>query len=156
MLSDYAAFAEIIASLGVVISLIYVARQLKQNTDAMKVTTSTHRIDRDFAIVEPMLGNRELAEIWMKGGEEFATLDAVDRQRLLFFERRALLLWYSLFRLYKKGLLEEEIWKEQEWIILNIGQRQAVHEAWNIFRGAFNQEFQDYIDSQFNRQEHKD
>ena len=149
MLSDYAAIAEIIASLGVIISLVYVARQLKQNTHMMQVSASSERVERDYNIVDPLLFSKEMAEVWNKGDHQFDELDDADKTRILFFERRALVLWHHLYNLRKRHLITEADWEVQAWVISNIGRRQAVRKAWELYKGGFNQEFQDYVEQQF-------
>jgi len=101
-IEQVAAFAEILASIGVIISLIYISRQLKQNTDMMQVSASSERVDRDYSIVDPLLNNKDVAEIWVKGGSNLDDLDEADQTRVLFFERRALILWHHLYNLRKK------------------------------------------------------
>lgn len=148
-IEQVAAFAEILASIGVIISLIYISRQLKQNTDMMQVSASSERVDRDYSIVDPLLNNKDVAEIWVKGGSNFDDLDEADQTRVLFFERRALILWHHLYNLRKKNLITEADWEVQAWVISNIGKRQAVRRAWEMFKGGFNQEFQTYVENQF-------
>ena len=87
-LEQYAALAEIIGLILVVSTLIYVARQLSQNTTVMRMTAASERMKRDFEIAIPVIENREFAEIWLKGRQDFADLDDLDQQRLLLFERQ--------------------------------------------------------------------
>ena len=149
MLGDYAAIAEIISSFGVIVSLVYVARQLKQNTGMMQVAASSERVDRDYTIVDPLIAHKDVAEIWLKGDAQFDELDAADQTRLLFFERRALVLWHHLYNLREQGLITEMDWEVQSWVISNIGRRQAVRRAWAMFKGGFNREFIDYVEEKF-------
>ena len=148
-MEQYAYLGEIIAAVAVIASLVYVAKQLGQNTAIMRVTASSERLERDYDIVAPLIENRELAEIWMKGGQEFDALDDVDKQRLLFFERRAIMLWNHTYQLRKQHLLPDAIWQENLWIIQNIGRREAVREAWSMFRSAFDPSFQKFVEDQF-------
>ena len=148
-LEQWAALAEIVSSIGVVLSLVYVARQLKQNTGMMQVSASSERVDRDYTIVEGMINNKELAELWNMGDSQFDELDAADQTRMLFFERRALILWHHLFNLRDRGLITEMDWEVQDWVISNIGKRQSVRRAWDMFKGGFNREFIDYVDMKF-------
>ena len=148
-LEQYAYLGEIFAALGVVASLIYVARQLGQNTAMMRVAASSESVERDHEIVAPILQSQELAEVWMKGEAEFSTLGPAERTWLMFFERRAIVLWHHRFQLRRQHLVPDWSWHEQTWIIQNIGRRQAVREAWRAFRGAYEPAFQEFMDSQF-------
>ena len=40
-------------------------------------------------------------------------------------------------------------WHNQNWIIQKIGRRQAIREAWSLFKGSHETSFQEYINSQF-------
>ena len=148
-LEQYAYIGDIAAAVGVIVSLLYVARQLGQSADMMRAAASSGRVERDYQIVGPIIENREVAEMWEKADKGFAALDSVDRARMLFFERKAIGLWYHDFQLHEHGLLPDADWHEHVWIIQNIGRRQAVRAAWQTFRGAYEPAFQDFMDRQF-------
>lgn len=148
-LEQVAYLGEILAAFGVVVSLIYVARQLGQNTAMMRVAASSERVEREYEIIAPIVQSRETAEIWMRGETEFSDLEPADQVRLIFFERRALTLWHHVFQLRQKDLLPDADWHEHQWIIQNIGRRQAVRESWRTFRGGFEPAFQEFMEGQF-------
>jgi hypothetical protein len=83
-LEQTASVAEILGLILVIASLIYLARQIGQTTAMMRVGASNERIQRDTDIVNSIVQSREVAEYWMKGATEFAGLDEVDKQRLVF------------------------------------------------------------------------
>jgi hypothetical protein len=144
-LEQYAQIGEIIAAIAVIASLIYVAQQLHQNTDMMSVGNAQHMVDFNISLVSPVVANRDLADLWMKGGSDFETLDPIDRQRIVMFEWQAIVGWYNFFNLRQKNLVSDEQWREVTWIIENIGRRQAVREAWKTFKGGYGQPFQDFM-----------
>jgi hypothetical protein len=148
-LEQFAYFGEILAALGVVASLIYVARQLGQNTAMMRVAAASEGVERDYEIVAPIIQSRDLAEVWMKGETEFSNLDPADQTRLMFFERRAIVLWHHRFQLRQQSLMPDASWHEQAWIIQNIGRRESVREAWRTFREGFEPAFQEFVDGHF-------
>lgn len=144
-----AAMAEISGVLLVVASLAYVARQIGQNTAMMRVNAATQRLERDYELVLPVIESREFAEIWRQGDHDFDSIDPVDQQRLLFFERRAIVLWHHMHHLRIQGLLPESHWHEQLWIIQNLGRRQALRVAWDVFKDSFEATFQEFVEIQF-------
>ena len=131
----------------VIVSLIYVAKQLRQNTDILRVNGASEWLQRDYEIVEPIIDNREFAEIWLKGDQEFDTLDNVDKNRLIMFERRALGAWYHEFNMHAQKLSAGYRWREVEWLVQNLGRRQAIREAWRAFKGAYDEPFQEFMDT---------
>jgi len=148
-LGNIASFAEIFGLMLVIASLIYVARQLGQTTAIMRVNASGERLQRDTDIANSIIHSREVAEYWMKGATEFDSLDETDRQRLVLFERRAILHWHNMFGLHAQNLVPDSDWYELKWVIQNIGRRQAIRESWNIFKDSFQKPFQDFIEEQF-------
>lgn len=143
------AIAESLGAVVVVASLIYVGRQLAQNTAMMRVSAASETLERDFDLTLPLLESPELAEIWLKGDHRLDELSEADRQRLLLFERRALMLWYHNYQLRMQGLLPDANWFNQNWIIRNIGKRQSLREAWRLFKGSHETSFQQYVDKLF-------
>ena len=148
-LEQFASLAEIFGLLLVFASLIYVARQLNQTTTMMRVSASGERLQRDTDIVNSIVHSREVAEFWMKGATEFEDLDEVDQQRLIFFERRAILHWHNMFGLRQQQLVPDSDWTEMQWIIQNIGRRQSIRESWKVFRDSFQKPFRDFMEEQF-------
>lgn len=143
------AIAEILGAVAVVASLIYVGKQVAQNTAMMRVGAASETLEKDFDLTDPILESAELAGIWAKGDHRFDELSDADRQRLIFFERRALMLWHHNYQLRSQGIYPDANWHNQNWIIQNIGQRQSCREAWSLFRDSFEISFQEYIEGQF-------
>ena len=144
-LEQYAQIGEIIAAIAVIASLIYVAQQLHQNTDMMSVGNAQHFVDFNISLVTPIATDREFAELWLKGDADLGTLDPVDRQRLVMFEWQAIAGWYNFFNLRQQNLVSDSQWREVIWAFEHIGRRQAVREAWNIFKGGYDKPFRDFM-----------
>ena len=143
------AIAEILGAVAVVASLVYVGKQVAQNTAMMRVGAASETLEKDFELTNPILESAELAAIWSRGDHRLDELGEADRQRLIFFERRAIMLWHHNFELRNQGLFPDANWHNQNWIIQNIGQRQSCREAWSLFRDSFEGSFQKYIEEHF-------
>ena len=148
-LNHIANLAEILGVFAIVISLIYVARQLRQTNMMIKNAAASERMEREYELVRPVIESREFAEIWTKGDQNFDELDHVDQQRLIIFERRAIVLWHHLFQMRNQNLYPDANWHETVWVIRNIGRRQAIREGWKLFRNNFEATFGDFVDEQF-------
>ena len=144
-LEHYAQMGEIIASIAVIASLIYVARELHENTNQTRITVAGTQVAITRHMVSPVIEDRQLAELWMKGGSEFNSLDAVDQQRLIFFEWQAIDAWNNSFQLRKQNLLSDQEWQYQQWICRTMGKRQAIRESWKVFKESYDPSFQDLM-----------
>ena len=141
--------AEIIGVVLIVVSLVYVAQQLRQNTEMARVASADQGVQRDFDIVSPLLESKELAEAWVIGESDFEKLDAADQSRLIFFERRALVWWHHCYQLRQKGLYSDADWQSTVGIIRAVGHRQALRASWDAFRDSFETAFVDFVEEQF-------
>ena len=65
-LQQFAYLGEIIAAIAVVASLIYVARQLGQNTAMMQVNAVQAWIELNFQLAGPIAAHRELQSVGRK------------------------------------------------------------------------------------------
>ncbi len=137
--------AEVIGVILIIVSLIYVAKEVRQNTDMLQINSSREFVRWNTDLVEPIANQREVCENWMKGESGFDSLDEVDKQRLILFEWRAISAWNNYFHMRQNNLIEDHLWKELVWIFENIGKRQAVRESWKVFKGAYDQPYQDFM-----------
>lgn len=145
-LEQFAALGEILGSVAVVASLIYVAKQLRQNTDMMRVNASSQRVQRDFELNHRVSDSQEFAEIWLKGNEDFKSLNEAKKIRLIFFARSAIVHWHNMFQLRAQGMLPDSDWNELIWLIQHIGIRQDIIETWGIFKNSFDKSFQEFLE----------
>ncbi|MGD8809372.1 MAG: hypothetical protein PVG24_07185 [Gammaproteobacteria bacterium] len=146
-LEQLAYLAQIVGAGLVVASLIYVGRQLRQNTEIMRQNAAGYYLGLQERLCGEVANNRELAEYWLKGASDFESLDDVDRQRIMLFEWRAITGWNQLFHLRKDGLVPDSQWNELLWSVKNFMARQSAREAWTVFKGAFGKPFQDFVSS---------
>jgi hypothetical protein len=148
-LTHLANIAEILGVVAIVFSLIYVSRQLRQTNAMMKNAAASERLERDYELVLPLIESRDFADIWTKGDRNFDELDHVDQQRLIFFERRAIVLWHHTFQMNKQGLFLDASWHETVSIMQSLGRRQAIRETWNLFGHHFHADFVAFVEEQF-------
>ena len=144
-LEQYAYLGEIIAAIAVIASLVYVAREVRQNTNMMRVNNADNFVDFNISLTNPVATSREFGELWAKGWTDFASLDAVDRQRLVVFEWSAISGWHNWFNLRQQSLISDSQWTELTGIFRNLGQRQSIREAWKTFRDIYDKSFQEFM-----------
>ncbi len=148
-LEQYAAIAEIIGVILIIASLVYVARQLSQNTKLMRANAAGQRVQRDAELNFRVSDNNDgFTEIWLKGITALDSLSEAERIRLIFFNRSAIVHWHNMFSLRSQSLLPDSAWNEMTWLIRHIGLRQDVLEAWRMFKGSFDKPFQEFLDSE--------
>ena len=144
-LEQYAYLADIIAAIAVIASLIYLARELRQNTNAIRVSSSDNFVEFNFKLNSAVAMNREFAELWMKGMSDFDSLDAVEKQRLVMFDFQAIAGWHNWFNQRQEKLISDAHWIELTGTFEIFGQRQAIREAWKMFKHIYKEPYQEFM-----------
>jgi hypothetical protein len=74
--------AQIVASIGVIVSLVFVGLQIKQNTRALQRTEHNSTMEQWTVIRQAIAQNRDVAELMTAGLHGESPLDAADQLRL--------------------------------------------------------------------------
>src|SRR6266567_6955228 len=76
------AISQLVAAVGVMLSLIFVALQIKQNTRALQRNEHNSTMEQWTVIRQAIAQNREIAELMTAGLHGERALDAADQLRL--------------------------------------------------------------------------
>ena len=93
----------------VVVTLFYLARQIRQNTRATKAGTSYSVNESLSKIVGALRSDGEFAEIWIRGCEDIDALNEVERLRFTSHLLDMLNLAEYVYQLEKQDLSEAHI-----------------------------------------------
>jgi len=144
-LETLSAIAQLVAAIGVIASLFYLAIQIRQNTRSMRavvVDALTRGIAEILSVQTP-----DVLRSLMRVVENFD--DASEEDRL-----RALPQVFGLFKLFenawfqqRQGTLDREQWLGWDAYIRTYYHRPGVKSWWSKRRGAFAPGFRNYLES---------
>ena len=103
--------AEVVSAVGVIVSLIYVAAQVRHNTRAVRSATHHALVTTRLDYVALVADNPELSRIVRVGSEDYSRLDRDERHRF------GLVMYYSFsagenfYYQYRQGALDQEQWE---------------------------------------------
>ncbi len=119
-IQDLGAIGEFIAAIAVVISLVYLAVQIRQNTNQIDENTSAVRASAVHSGVQLIFDNRvaifegrETAEIFYRGLESPDGLDDVEKLRFRMMFANALDAVFNTFSQTKASGFSPETWEAQ-------------------------------------------
>lgn len=140
--------AEILGALGVIASLLYLSRQVRQNTQATRLAMS-HSLAtavRDWN--RPMVTDPELAMTFQRGVEDPSQLNEVERSRFMQ-------LCFSFFRMFedihyqfRHGALESDVWEAHANNYGTYAKSPGMQAYWQLRREIFQPAFREYIDGE--------
>jgi hypothetical protein len=141
------AIAQLIAAVGVIASLFYLAVQIRQNTRSIRAMVVDSLSKSIADLIRPMAEDRELMRAFHVVVEDWH--NASDDERT-----RALPLFFSAFKLFenawfqqRQGTLDPQQWQGWDAYIRMYYHRPGVKAWWRLRRAAFAPGFRDYIES---------
>lgn len=144
-LEQFAYLAQIVGVFGLLISLLYVGRQLQLNRAQMRAEAKSEYyrwVDQVFSRVAL---DRDFSEVWRKGTADFSDLDEVDKQRAVFHEVGALYMVAYLQEMMDEGMLPDGLQNAADWTYREMLNRQATREAWILAKDSFSESFRDRV-----------
>jgi hypothetical protein len=129
-LEDLGNIGEFVAAVAVVVSLIYLAVQIRQNTRSVRASThhSAHRSAREAEMA--IAGSETLAHIFRKGAREPERLTGDERVRF-DATMRTFFGWYEdIFFQYRQAMVNRDFWETRRRSMLDHLQQPGVSSWW--------------------------
>jgi hypothetical protein len=139
----------LIASVGVIASIIFLGIEMQQNTDMMQSQTRNSIVENQLSFYESITDNPQLAVIMteLRKDADFYASGSPERTRYHFFAMSQLRMWENEWYQYQKGLFDQKefdsrvnTWKTNIAVPIN-----AI--IWTNIRGAFSEDFRDYLNA---------
>jgi hypothetical protein len=147
-LEDLGNIGEFLGALAVVISLVYLAVQIRQNTRAVRSASHQSLVSSEQAIQASVSDNREVARIVVQANKDFDGLDEEDRLRFVMLVSRMLSNFENIYYQYSRGLLDEDLW--QPWLegMNFFVQQPGLRRYWEAFKFGYAEPFRELIEKQ--------
>jgi hypothetical protein len=143
-----AAVAELLAALGVIASLVYLARQVRGAGAQARQAAVTSLLSKLSSAMEGIHGNREAASIWVRGSRGLSNL--ADEEERTQFSALMLLVYRpyeEAFHYRAEGQLDDWTWESVRRFADALAATNGFREWWQERRVWFSQEFQDHLDA---------
>jgi hypothetical protein len=156
-LNDLANLGQVIGAIAVVISLFYVAHQIRQNTNAVRSATA-QTVHEHFANWYHLIAaDAELSRIAANGLRDYALLSEQERTRFIAAFMSFLSYSQNAFLKWREGLLAQPLWMGWELVIMNLVCAPGGKAFWKDRGYMFGAEFRRYVeDDLMNREPHPD
>ena len=139
-------WAQLIASLGVIVSLFYVAAQVRQNTRSSRaivvdsLARSMHDLAFQMAQSDQLLTTATMLKDWNTASE-------IERARYASFMLGYFKLFENGWFQMRQGTLEREQWEGYESFLRTVWMVPTVQAWWSMRRTFFASGFRNYVES---------
>ena len=141
------AVSQLIGSVAVVVSVLYLAVQLRGSTRVAKVAAQDAAATALRDVTKPFMENAELARIWRTGLENLKGLSAEDQARFFHAAYQFLKAFETIHTHYVYGLLDLELWEGWRELLRHYIASPGMGHYWKIRRDLFSKRFQKFVQS---------
>ena len=141
------AIAEVIGTVAVVVSLIYVGAQVRQNTRSTKLATGQN-LSRDMRdVLMSLYADSEFSKAYLDAQKDVEHLTGAERFRLYVFTQCYLRTMENAFYQHRNGVVDEYVW-ESHVANMRFTRNTAITSAfWRDRQHVFATEFRDFFNS---------
>jgi hypothetical protein len=148
-LEDLGNVGEFVAAVGVIISLIYLAVQIRQNTSSVRASTFHESANRAADFTKAIGEQKELARILRTGLGGLEQLeDDDDRLRFVMLLHTLFRQYEDIFFQYRAGNLSSESWDAWRYSIRSNLSNPGVTPFWNLRRPFFTESFRKFVETE--------
>jgi len=140
------AIGQIVGAIALVISLIYVASEVRRNTRATHLAAIRSMHDAFNRWIQQIAEHPHLTEVYNRGIHDFESLEGTDLIRFFSLMHGAFRNHEEIYHLQAKGHLEEDVWRGWEAVIRDINAYPGVQAWWRLRSHWFSEKFVKFID----------
>jgi hypothetical protein len=140
------ALAQLIAAIGIIVSLFYLAAQIRQNTRSMRAVVVDSRSHSFVDLLGPHAQNPQSLRAFSIVTENWNAASDEDRARAVPFIFATFKLFENAWFQKRQGTLDRQQWEGWNAYIRIYCHRPRVKTWWTMRRAAFAAGFHDYLE----------
>jgi len=140
------AIGETIGALAVVISLLYVARQLKIQNKESKIA-SQHDVTVAFRDAVSVVKDRDVADLIVRGRDGVEQLTDSERVQLLGLHQMLFRVYEEAHYQFQEGRLEQSMWEGMAAQFRDYVAAKEIQNSWSLRKHTYRREFVEFVDS---------
>lgn len=146
-LKKVALFIEIIGGIAIIISLLFVGLQLRENTKATRSSTATSTIDTMTNWYVVMGTNGEASSSFYRFLENPESMTKEERLQHIYNFHGLFLAFQNSYYLSLEGTLDERIPKSLNQVIYGVKDQPGFKLYWKSRKSIFFEEYRNYVDN---------
>ncbi len=135
------AIAALLGAIGVIVTLVYLAVQIRQNNHQLRGAATTAVYEYQRTLTEMLSSDPELYKIALRGNEDIASLSPWEQQRFTIWCLHETGMWEMCHRLLKQGALDGELYRGKEAYWLKLHSSPGRREWWSTHSVMLNEGF---------------
>lgn len=145
------AVAEVVGAIGVVITLVYLAIQIKQNTASLKSSTLQSMLEASAGLHDLCASDPELGRLFLMGIESQANLSEDELPRFHFLMMAFMRRLEAIYNQGLSGQVPESDWSGVRGSAIEVIASPGAGEWWALNRYRFSPDFKKWVSDEVDR-----
>jgi hypothetical protein len=145
-LEDLGNIGEFIGAIGVVVTLIYLAIQIRQNTASVRTAAGMDTARQMAAWADRMVVHPELERIYNLAAEDPGSLQTEEVNRFLIYMAEIFIIYEGQYQMYRQKQITDDMWVPKRDILLGYLKNPLVETWWVKRVSPFSESFFGYIE----------
>ena len=141
------AVSQLVGSIAVVFSVLYLGIQVHRSTRVAKLATQDAAATALRDVTKPLMENAELERIWRVGLEDLSALSTEDRARFFHAAYQFLKAFETIHFHYVYGLMDKQLWEGWRGLLRHYIAAPGMAQYWNLRPEVFSERFRNFVNS---------
>src|SRR2546421_11157080 len=141
------AISQLVGSLAVVLSVLYLAVQVYHSTRVARLATQDAAATALRDVTKPLMENAELERIWRVGLEDISALSIEERARFFHASYQFLKAFETIHFHYVYGQMDKELWEGWHGLLRHYIFASGIAHYWKLRPEVFSKRFRNFVDS---------
>src|SRR6201989_33313 len=141
------AISQLIGSLAVVLSVLYLAVQVHQSTRVAKLAMQDAAATALRDVTKPFMENAELERIWRVGLEDIGSLSVEERARFFHASYQFLKAFETIHFHYIYGLMDKQLFEGWHGLLRHYIAAPGMAQYWKLRPEVFSERFRNFVNS---------
>ena len=139
------AISQLISSIAVVLSVLYLGIQVHRSTRVAKVAAQDAAASAVRDVTNTFMDNADMARIWRVGLEDLASLSVDDQARFFHGTHQFLKAFETIHFHHVNGLMDEQIWLGWRELLRHYVGSPGIRHYWDLRNKLFSERFRKYV-----------
>ncbi len=141
------AVSQLVGSIAVVLSVLYLALQVHRGTRVAKLATQDAAATALREVTKPFMENAEVERIWRVGLEDIDSLSVEERARFFHAAYQFLKAFETIHFHYIYGLMDKQLFEGWHGLLRHYIAAPGMAQYWNLRPEVFSKRFRDFVNS---------
>ena len=139
------AISQLVSSIAVVFSLLYLAQELRRSTRVAKVAAQDAAASAVREVTNTFMENADMSRIWGNGLEDLTRLSREDQARFFHAAHQFLKALETIHFHHLNGLMDDELWHGWRELLRHYISAPGIARYWEIRNQLFSARFRDFV-----------